>query len=210
MDWIDISVPIVSGIVHWPGDPEVVLDRTSDVQKGDRLTVSQITMGSHTGTHMDAPRHFVRDGVGIDTLPFDAVIGRARVIEINDAESIKVDELKLYDLGRGERVLFKTKNSAHVWKQVKFVENFVYISINAAHYLVEREIKTIGIDYLSVGGYKGNGTQVHHALLEAGVWLIEGLDLSNVSAGEYELVCLPLKIVDGDGAPARAVVRPIE
>ncbi|MBT3363340.1 MAG: cyclase family protein [Chloroflexi bacterium] len=209
MDWIDISVPIESGMVHWPGDPEVRIERVSDVLKGDKNTLSEICMGAHSGTHMDAPSHFIRDGIGIDELPFDAVIGPVRVIEISDNESIKADELERHDIGPGQRVLFRTKNSSHVWGKADFIEDFVYLSTDAAHYLVEREIKTVGIDYLSVGGYKGNGTDVHRALLGAGIWLIEGLDLSKVSAGDYELVCLPLRIVDGDGAPARALVRPL-
>ena len=208
MEWIDISVPLKSGMVHWPGDPEVKIERVRDAEKGDRNTLSEMCMGAHTGTHMDAPLHFVRGGAGIDQLPLDVAMGRARVIEINDAESIKVEELERHDIGHGERILFKTKNSSHVWQKADFVEDFVFVSVEAARFLVERGVALIGVDYLSVGGYKQDGSEVHHALLEAGIWLIEGLDLSQVSAGEYELVCLPLKIVDGDGAPTRTVVRP--
>lgn len=209
MEWIDISVPLKSGMVHWPGDPEVKIERVRDAEKGDRNTLSEVCMGAHTGTHMDAPLHFVRGGAGIDQLPLDVAMGRARVIEIEDGESIRVEELQKHDIRRGERILFKTKNSSHVWQKADFVEDFVYISIEAARFLVERGVVLIGVDYLSVGGYKKDGSEVHKALLEAGIWLIEGLDLSKVSAGEYELVCLPLKIVDGDGAPARVVVRPL-
>jgi arylformamidase len=136
-------------------------------------------------------------------------MGRARVIEIEDGESIKVEELQKHDIRRDERILFKTRNSSHVWREVDFAEDFVHMSIEAARFLVERGVSLIGVDYLSVGGYKKDGSEVHQTLLQAGIWLIEGLDLSKVSAGEYDLVCLPLKIVDGDGAPARAVVKPL-
>ena len=209
MDWIDISVPLKSGMVHWPGDPGVKIERVRDVEKGDRNTLSEVCMGAHTGTHMDAPLHFVRGGAGIDQLPLDVAMGRARVIEIEDGESIKVEELQKHDIRRDERILFKTRNSSHVWREADFVEDFVYMSIEAARLLVERGVSLIGVDYLSVGGYKKDGSEVHQTLLQAGIWLIEGLDLSKVSAGEYDLVCLPLKIVDGDGAPARAVVKPL-
>ncbi len=209
MDWIDISVPLKSGMVHWPGDPEVKIERVRDAEKGDRNTLSEVCMGAHTGTHMDAPLHFVRGGAGIDQLPLDVAMGRARVIEIEDGESIKVEELQKHDIRRDERILFKTRNSSHVWREADFVEDFVYMSIEAARSLVERGVSLVGVDYLSVGGYKKDGSEVHQTLLQAGIWLIEGLDLSKVSAGEYDLVCLPLKIVDGDGAPARAVVKPL-
>jgi len=209
MEWIDISVPLKSGMVHWPGDPEVKIERVRDAEKGDRNTLSEMCMGAHTGTHMDAPLHFVRGAVGIDRLPLDVVMGQARVIEIDDVESIKVEELGKHDIRRGERILFKTKNSFHVWQKADFVEDFVYISTEAARFLVERGVSLIGVDYLSVGGYKGNSSEAHTTLLGAGIWLIEGLDLSKVNAGDYELICLPLKIVDGDGAPARAVVKPL-
>jgi len=210
MEWIDISVPLKSGMVHWPGDPEVKIERVRDAEKGDRNTLSEMCMGAHSGTHIDAPLHFVCGGAGIDQLPLDVAMGRARVIEIEDAESIKVEELQKHDICRGERILFKTKNSSHVWRKTQFVDDFVYIPIEAAKFLVERDVALIGFDYLSVGGYKKDGSEVHNILLEAGIWLIEGLDLSKVGAGDYEFICLPLKIVDGDGAPARAVVRPLQ
>jgi len=158
---------------------------------------------------MDAPLHFVHGGKGIDQVTLDVLMGNARIIEIDDGESIKVEQLQKHDIRCGERILFKTKNSSHVWQRDDFTEDFVYISTEAAKFLVERGVILVGVDYLSVGGYKRNGTEVHQALLGGGVWLIEGLDLSKVSAGDYELVCLPLRIVDGDGAPARAVVRPL-
>jgi arylformamidase len=156
---------------------------------------------------MDAPLHFIRGGAGIDQLPLDIAMGQARVIEIDDGESIKLEELQKHEIGRGERILLKTSNSSYAWQRSGFVEDFVYISLEAARSLVESGVSLIGVDYLSVGGYKREGSEVHKTLLEAGIWLIEGLDLSKASAGQYELVCLPLRIVDGDGAPARAIIR---
>jgi arylformamidase len=142
-------------------------------------------------------------------MPLTATIGRARVIEIYDPESVKPDELDPHGIRRGERVLFKTQNSARGWPSADFIEDFVYISQEGARYLAACEIQTVGIDYLSVGGFHRDGVETHEALLEAGIWIIEGLDLSKVEPGEYELVCLPIKVERSDGAPARAILRSI-
>jgi arylformamidase len=166
-------------------------------------------MGAHTGTHMDGPIHFVPFGKGLDEMPLTATIGRARVIEISDPEAVKPDELRSYTLHRDERVLFKTQNSARRWSSEEFIEDFVYVSQEAAQYLADRGIRTVGVDYLSVGGFSKDGAETHQTLLEAGIWVIEGLDLSEVEPGEYELVCLPIKIEQSDGAPARAILRAI-
>jgi arylformamidase len=205
--WIDISVPLYTGMVHWPGDPAVEIERIMSIESGDPCNVTALSMGAHTGTHMDAPIHFIKDGKSIDTMPLDATIGRARVLEISDPESVKVDELDSYHIQPGERILLKTKNSSRCWGHDTFVEDFVYISHEAAQYLAEQQIQTVGVDYLSVGGYSKDGPETHHALLSAGIWIIEGLNLAQVQAGSYELVCLPLKMVGCDGAPARAVLR---
>lgn len=207
--WIDVSVPLHTGMVHWPDNPAVSIERMMSMDRGDTANVSNISMGAHTGTHMDAPIHFVQGGEGIDMLPLDAVIGAARVISIGDAVAISRAELEPYDIQRGERILFKTRNSNRVWSTDGFVEDFVYISAEAAGYLADRGVRTVGVDYLSVGGYTKDGPESHHALLGAGVWIIEGLNLASVEPGNYELVCLPLKIVGGDGAPARAIVRAV-
>jgi len=206
--WIDISVPIYSGMVHWPGDPGVSVERTKDLSRGDAANVSKLELGAHTGTHMDAPRHFLADGAGLDDLPLEATIGPARVIRIGHPQVILPEELEAHRLRAGERVLFLTRNSERCWNNSRFVEDFVYISAAAAQFLVERKVRTVGIDYLSVGGYVNDGVETHRILLGAGIWLIEGLNLSAVKPGAYELVCLPLRIAGADGAPARAVLRP--
>ena len=208
-DWIDISVPDFSGMVHWPDNPPVQIERVMSIDKGDPCNVSKMSMGVHTGTHMDAPIHFIAGGAGTDKIPLTAVIGPARVIEIADTESIKPGELQSHNLQEGERILFKTINSTRYWQSNDFVKDFVYISHEAAQYLAERKVQTVGVDYLSVGGFYKDGTETHSALLRGGVWIIEGLNLSQVQAGNYELVCLPLKLVGSDGAPSRAVLRPV-
>lgn len=208
--WIDVSVPIRTGMVNWPGDPPARIAQALDMEKGDPCTVSLIDMGAHTGTHMDAPAHFVRGGPGIDTLPLDTAIGSARVIAIRDPESIKPEELRRHRLRRGERILFKTRNSDHCWDTDSFVEDFVYISAAAARYLAERQVRLVGIDYLSVGGFRADGVETHQALLGAGIWIIEGLNLKRVQPGRVQLVCLPLKIAGADGAPCRALIRPLK
>ena len=204
--WIDVSATIKSGMVHWPSDPSVTIKRTKDMDHGGRCNVSHLSMGSHTGTHMDAPLHFLKEGKSLDQMPLDATVGEARIIEIKDPESIKPEELKQYKIRRGERILFKTKNSEHSWNSDEFDKDFVYISKEAARYLAKIRIQTVGVDYLSVGGFYKDGLETHQALLGAGIWIIEGLNLSKVKAGRYQLICLPLKILNSDGAPARAVV----
>jgi arylformamidase len=206
--WIDVSVTIKHGMAHWPDNPPIVVERHLDIGRGDACNVSHMAIGVHTGTHMDAPVHFIPDGAGLDEMPLSAVIGDARVIDIADPVAVTADELRGHHLERGERVLFRTANSARCWQTLRFVEDFVYIAEDAARYLAETGVQTVGIDYLSVGGYFADGAGIHRILLEAGIWIIEGLDLSSVSAGRYEMVCLPLKLHGSDGAPARAILRP--
>ena len=207
--WIDVSVTLKTGMVSWPGDPPARIRHDKEMERGDLCTVSLLEMSAHTGTHMDAPAHFVRGGIGIGEVPLDAAVGAARVIPIRDRESIKPGELEQHAIRRGERILFKTRNSERCWDTDSFVEDFVYISAAAAGYLAERQVRLVGIDYLSVGGFRADGVETHQALLKAGIWLIEGLNLKLVEPGRVQLICLPLKIAGGDGAPARAIVRPL-
>ncbi len=207
--WIDITVPLRNAMVHWPGDPPVHIERVSDVERGDSHTLSEISMGSHSATHVDAPLHFLTHGNSVDEMPLDTMIGLARVIEIQDNESIKPEELAKQRIRQGERLLFKTRNSSRVWQSDQFVEDFVYLTKEAASFLADRKVRLVGIDYLSVGGYHRDGSAVHRTLLMAGIWIIEGLDLSGATAGTVELICLPMKLSRGDGAPARAIIRPL-
>jgi arylformamidase len=206
-EWIDVSIPLRNGMVHWPGDAPYVRERSLSIAAGDVCNLSLFSASVHTGTHMDAPLHFLADGASIDLMPISAGIGRARVIGIRDPELIRVEELEPYRIQPGERILFRTENSRTAWQTDDFQETFVHIPFETAQYLAERRIQTVGIDYLSVGGFNTDSPETHRALLGAGIWIIEGLDLEKVEPGDYELVCLPLKLVGSDGAPARAVLR---
>jgi len=206
---IDISVPLFSGMPNWPGDPPVRISRMRDQASGDNATVSRLEIGAHTGTHMDAPLHFIQGAPGIDSLPLDAVIGPCRVIELTDEQRIEKESLVRHTPEPGERILLKTRNSRRRWWEDPFDADFVYIAAAAARYLADCGIACIGVDYLSVGGYYRDGVETHRALLEAHIWVIEGLDLTTVEPGTYFLTCLPLKIQGGDGAPARAVLTTI-
>ncbi len=206
--WIDITVPLRDGMVHWPDNPPVRITRLLDMRRGDDCNVTALSLGVHTGTHMDAPAHFLPAGQGMDAMPATAAIGPARVIEIRDPESIKAEELRAYRIRRGERLLFKTRNSPRCWKTNRFVTDFVYLDEAAALWLAERRVRTVGVDYLSVAGFHRDPVITHTVLLKAGIWIIEGLDLSKVPPGSYDLICLPLKIAQGDGAPARALLKP--
>lgn len=205
--WIDVSVGLYNGMPHWPGNPPVKIERTQDIERGGHSNVSTLSMGSHAGTHVDAPAHFLKGGIGIDRMPFSATNGPARVIAIRDREVIGPEELRRHRIRRGERVLFKTANSARCWSKRSFVKDFVYLSTEAGEFLARRGIRAVGVDYLSVGGWRKNGGEVHRVLLRAGIWIIEGLDLSRVRPGRFQLACLAIKITGGDGAPARALLR---
>jgi arylformamidase len=208
-NWIDVTVPVRNGMVHWPGDPEYRIRQILDQRNGDICTLSQIDMSVHTGTHMDAPRHFLEGAATMEQMPIDATIGPARVISISDPVAIRRPELEQYDLQPGERILIKTANSAKCWNSDAFDEDYIFIAADAAAYMAERRIRTIGVDALSVGGFNQDMVETHQTILRADIWIIEGLNLSAVEPGAYELICLPLKLVGSDGSPARAVLRKI-
>lgn len=206
--WIDVSIPLRNGMPQWPDNPPLRIDRAMDLDCGDEATVSTIFIGSHTGTHMDAPLHFIKSGRAIHEMPLTVTIGPAQVIEIHNPEAITLEELRRHAIRPGARLLFKTKNSLHRWGERDFMQDFVYLTTEAARWLVQQHVLTVGVDYLSVGGYEKNGPEVHLVLLGADIWIIEGLDLSGAGPGYYDLICLPLNILQGDGAPARALLRP--
>jgi arylformamidase len=207
--WIDVSVPLYSGMVHWPGDPEFNSELAKSIDRKDVCNVTKVSTSVHIGTHMDAPCHFIPGGVGMDQVPLEAVIGVCRVIEIKDREAIRPAELQGQKLRAGERILFRTRNSARGWKTDQFLKDFVYIAKEAAQFLVDHHVQTVGVDYLSVGGFVRDGVETHQILLGAQVWIVEGLNLSGIRPGKYELICLPLKLRGSDGAPARAILRPL-
>jgi arylformamidase len=203
----DITLTITPQSIVWPGDSPVVVKHTSSIASGDNSNVSEITMSCHTGTHVDAPHHFLNNGITVDDLSLDLLVGRAYVLHLPDVSLITASILMQADIPpRTRRLLFKTRNS-NLWANgnKEFQTDFVGLSVDAAELLVDRNVKLVGIDYLSIAPYK-MGTPVHTILLNAGVVVIEGLDLSQVSQGRYNLHCLPLKLGGADGAPTRAIL----
>lgn len=192
--WIDISVPLRTPMQHWPGDP------APEIRPG------LLRMHPHTGTHVDAPLHYVPGGLTIDTMPLDATAGVARVIRV-EGDAIDAGVIRSIAPVAGERILFRTSNSERCWSGAYFRKRYVSVTPEGAQLLAEAGIRTVGVDYLSVGPYGPDGDATHTILLRAGIWIIEGLNLAAVEAGTYELVCLPLRIEGGDGAPARAMLR---
>ena len=204
----DITVPIRSGMPVYEGDPGVDIQSWSALAKGDSANVSFLHFGAHTGTHVDAPAHFIAGARKIDALPLEVLIGPARVIRVPDeVAEIDSDFLAACDLDQVERVLFHTRNSGF-WSE-GFRKDFTHLSPEAAVRLVERGVKLVGTDYLSIEKFHSGHHRTHLTLLSKNVVIVEGLNLSDIAAGDYELICLPLKIADGagDGAPARAVLR---
>jgi arylformamidase len=177
VEWIDISVPLRSPMQHWPGDPA-----------------------------LDAPLHYIHGGASIDEMPPDAAAGECRVVDV-PGEIIDAETLAPWRIEPGERILFRTSNSEGCWCGACFRKRYVAVSPEGAQHLVSCGVRTVGIDYLSIGPYGEQGDETHRILLGAGIWIIEGLNLAAVAPGRYELLCLPLKIEGGDGAPARAMLR---
>lgn len=206
--WIDATLPIYTNMISWPGDPIVQISEYKEISKGKSSNVSLLRLGSHAGTHIDAPRHFFDNAAAIDTIPADVMVGAARIIEIKDQSVICARELKSKNIRPGQRVIFRTVNSKARWWRKGFCKNFVFLTLPAAEYLVSRRVRLVGIDYLSVGGYcQPDAKAVHRALLSCGIWIIEGLNLTGVIPGRYDMLCLPLKIHQADAAPARVLLR---
>jgi arylformamidase len=206
MPIFDVSVPLSAAMPTYPGNPAFVLEPLKRISAGGTSNLSAVHLSAHAGTHVDAPRHFIDDGPGTDALPLDILIGPARVVELTPGQEITVDALAAADLGAETRLLFKTTNSS-LWNRAAFEPGYVYVGEAAAHWLVTRGTRLVGVDYLSVEQFRRPGGPTHRALLGGGVVVIEGLNLSGVAAGTYELLCLPLSIIGSDGAPARVVLR---
>ena len=204
----DITLTLQAGMVVWPGDPEVELGRIKKIEEGANANVSSIAMGVHTGTHVDAPYHFLSDGDTVENMLLEVLIGKVKVVRIDDhVDVITRDVLERIHLEDGiERVLFKTRNSRYLADyRVGFKEDFVGIDAGASELLVEKGIKLVGIDYLSIAPYK-RSRPTHEVMLGAKMVIIEGVDLSHVEAGDYILYCLPLKLKKTEGAPARVIL----
>ena len=198
---IDISVPLSPRTVSWENESAPVIERASSIEAGDGYNLSRLVLGCHTGTHVDAPLHFFEGGGSVDQLPLDALIGPVFVVDARDAaDEIDAELVERLLPADCERVLFATRNS-ELWNQSSFSNDYVGISPGAASLLVERGVRLVGVDYLSVGV-----PETHHELFSHGVVVLEGLDMRTVTAGRYRLLCLPLRILGADGAPARVVL----
>jgi arylformamidase len=210
----DVSVPISAATPTYPNDPGIEIRQWAAIAKGDAANVSLLHFGAHTATHVDAPAHFIEGASKVDALPLDRLIGHAQVVLIpDDVDAIEDSHLSTLDLKGATRVLFKTRNSAF-WSNTSdgFHQDFTYIAPDAASALVTLGVRLVGIDYLSVEKFQAERYETHQILLSNEVVIVEGLDLGEVPAGSYELICLPLKIAGGtgDGAPARAVLRTLD
>jgi len=202
----DISVPIRSGGIVYPGNPEIDITLQQAVAKGAGANVSAIRFGSHTGTHADASRHFFDDGQPVDQIPLDRLIGPALLVSFPDeVRAIGAADLKAHDLRGRKRILLRTRNSA-LLSQKQFAPDYTYLAPDGAEYLVEKGVELVGIDYLSIEQFHSGHHRTHRTLLAKSVVILEGLDLSAPPPGEYQLICLPLRIEGCDGAPARAVL----
>ncbi|HSB09337.1 MAG TPA: cyclase family protein [Blastocatellia bacterium] len=201
----DVTVPLSKELIVYPGDPHVKINRRTKVDEDEaKWNLSRYSFSSHAGTHVDPPFHLLEDGITVDQLPLELLMGRARVVEVT-APCIDEAVLEEFDFTADARLLFKTRNS-YLWSQKNFVKDYVYITPGAASSLVNAGIKVVGIDYLSVDKFGGE-PETHRTLLSGGTIIIEGLDLREIEPGDYEMICLPLKVAGGDGAPARVVLR---
>jgi arylformamidase len=199
METIDVTVAIRPGMVTYPGDPTVTLERVASLANGDVCNLSRLDFGVHSGTHVDAPVHFIDGAAGAEKLPLDVLIGPAHVLDLTAAE--RLDATAFDGVELAQRVLLKTRNS-ELWARDSFADDFLALAEDGARALIDGGVRLVGIDYLSIGD-----EAAHHALLAAGVVAIEGLDLRDVDPGDYELICAPLKLVGSDGAPARVLLR---
>lgn len=204
----DISVTVRTGGLVYPGNPAISITAQQAISQGAGANVSRIDLGSHTGTHVDAPKHFFDDGAGVDALSLDVLIGPARLLAFSDAvASIGEAELRSHDLTGVTRVLLKTRNSAWLASgSTEFHTDYTYVAPDGAAYLASLGVQLVGVDYLSVEQFHSGHHLTHRTLLEQGIVIVEGLQLSEPPAGDYELYCLPVKFAGLDGAPARAVL----
>lgn len=214
MELYDVSVPLSDATVTYPSDPAIEISEWNALTAGDAANVSLLHFGAHSGTHVDAPAHFIAGAAKVESLPLDSLVGEARVVEVPD-EAMVIDKNFIVhnSLDGCQRVLFKTRNSGF-WKTspLGFREDYTYLDSAAAALLVELGVKLVGIDYLSIEKFASANFETHHVLLSKGVVILEGLNLGAVPAGHYELICLPLRIAggNGDGAPARAILRTLK
>jgi len=203
----DITVPLSPSLPVYPGDPEVTITPVAQLPWGDAANVSRLVLSSHTGTHLDVPRHFFQQGTAIDGIDLQALLGPVRVCAFPHVTThLTADDLRPLDLAGTQRLFCKTSNGA-LWERTGFQTNYIALTESAAHLLIDLGVQLVGIDYLSVDAFECQDFPVHRLLLGAGVLILEGLDLRPVPPGTYELLALPLLLQEGDGAPVRAILR---
>ncbi|MEA3178054.1 MAG: arylformamidase [Gammaproteobacteria bacterium] len=208
--WIDVSAPIDPKTAPvYPGNAPVKLDFMLYYDKGDKLALSSYSLGAHTGTHVDAPLHFIKGGMSVDLVPLDHLVGPARVIDCSpDAKLIDAAELNKHDWKGARRILFRTRNSRNHWMtDPTFHEDFTYLAPDAAQLLADAGVELVGIDYLSIEKFHSPEPKTHLALLTKGIPVVEGLSLADVAPGDYDLIVLPIRITGHEAAPARAILK---
>jgi arylformamidase len=202
----DLSLPIIDGGLTFPGDPEIRISEALSIARGDPANVSALAFSSHTGTHIDAPVHFIPGGAPVDAIPLERLVGPAVVLDFpGDVTTIGAAELRSRDFLGARRVLLRTRNSA-LLSNPRFTPRYTSLAPDGAEYLLAENVELVGIDYLSIEGFGSKDYRVHRMLLDREVVIVEGLDLSKVPAGRYEFICLPLRLTGLDGAPARAIL----
>jgi arylformamidase len=209
-NWIDVTTTLDPATTPvYEGDAPMKFEFLKDMRRGDPFTLSVYSLGAHSGTHIDAPMHFVANGASIDQVPLDRLIGPARVIEIaDDVQAIDAAELDHHDWRGALRILFRTRSSTHGWlTSPTFHRDFAYIAADAAQLLADANVQLVGIDYLSAEQFGAPAPRAHRILLGKGIPIVEGLALASVSGGDYDLIVLPMKVGGHEGAPARAVLR---
>jgi arylformamidase len=210
--WIDATATLDPATTPvYEGNAPLVFEFQLDMRKGDALSLSKLSLGAHSGTHIDAPQHFIRDGISVDKVALDALIGRARVIDIPDSvQSIDAAELNRHNWRDAERVIFRTRSAIHGWmSSPTFHHDFAYVAPDAAQLMADAGIKLVGIDYISAEKFGAPAPLTHRILLGKGIPIVEGMALESVVAGDYDLIVLPIKVGGHEGAPARAVMRKV-
>lgn len=202
----DVSIPLTTGGLIYPGNPEIQITPQQSIADGASANVSTLVLGSHTGTHVDAAKHFFDDGQPVDQLPLDALIGRATVLEFpDDVMQIGAKELDGQPVEGVQRVLLKTRNSA-LLEQAEFAKDYTFLAPDGAELLADKGVVLVGIDYLSIEQFRSGHHRTHRTLLQRRIVIVEGLQLGGIAPGVYDFICLPLRITGLDGAPARAVL----
>ncbi len=211
VQWIDVTAPLEPRTTPvFPGDAPIKLDFLQNMQSGGKLTLSSYTMGAHSGTHIDAPMHFIRDGASLDKIPLSTFIGPVRIIDCSPgAMAIDAAELNKHQWRGAARIFFRTRNSRNGWMtDPTFHKDFTYIAPDAAKLLAGAGVELVGIDYISAEKFGAEEPQTHWMLLGKGTPIVEGLDLRDVKPGDYELMLLPIRVIGHEAAPIRALIRP--